>query len=390
MARKRKVTPQFDAPIEIAVNAGNLSTNGSIRISPDEIVTLSFPSIRSRASGYTLNLESEIDREWVAYGKNGTKFYVGEDVLVGLESRKAIDTHTGEKRYGSDLHLFLIDYTTALLLKKLQEYGTPESEIEVVLNTFLPPGLYEDFKPKIKAAFTGKSAARAIQFKSDAEPMTWRVSQVNVFPEGLHTWSCMYFNDSGARQSQNITSGIKVLMDGGGWSFDDYLIINGRVDPESLKNATLKNGGIIHHVLNTVLDDVITLGGSFRHTTIYDIDKVLRDGSLSGHYRLTVGNDSVDIKTFIGERQEEYARFIARNVCDRKWNGFDEVDGFIFIGGGFFVIGEALDAMYPGKLVRFDSYDHLADVLPTEMDVVGALRAAEYERRRRELQAGAK
>ncbi len=382
MARKPKFVP--GQRIEIAVNAGNLSTNGSIHVSAGEIATLSFPSIRSVASGYTLNLENEVDREWVAYGKN--KFYVGEDVLIGLESRKAIDSHTGEKRYASAMHLFLIDYTTATLLKKLEEYADPAQDVEIVLNTFLPPGLYDEFRPKLKAAFEGKNAARSIHFKSDAQPMTWRVVEVNVFPEGLHTWSCMYFNERGERQPQSITAGNKVLMDGGGWSFDDYLIINGKVDPESLKNATLKNGGIIHHVLNKVLDEVVALGSAFRHATIYDIDKVLRDGATSGRYKLTIGNDTTDIKALLAEKCEDYALFISRNVCDKKWNGFDEVDGFIFIGGGFFVIGEMLDAMYPGKLVPFAAYEHLADILPTEMDVVGVLRMAEYQRRRAELQ----
>lgn len=361
MAKKKQIVTLPDVKT-VTVNAGNLGTNAAIA-SRTGIKTTYFPSIRSRATDYTLGLDNELNREFVRW--NNRLYYFGEEVLIGLEARKTLDTHTGPQRYGSEMYTFLVDVAVARL-------GITECEIDLIL--FAPPGLYNEVKPRIVAAFSGANSTRSLQFKSDPAPRQWKVRKTIVYPEGLHIGSAMFLDDEGLRVKTNLMKGNFALLDGGGYTFDRYIFVNGRVDNDMLKDATKRNAGIITHILKPALDAVHRLGGELKNATLYDIDLVMRNGLLTGDFTLTIGSTSTNLQPVMLELFEGFAEYVGRNICDADFNAFEEFSGFAVIGGAYYIIADALNDAYPNKLVNFSLYPHLADIEPVDFDTVGALR----------------
>lgn len=361
----------------VAVNAGHLGTNGAVLSVNGKVETRYFPSIRATATGDSLRgmEKAEVYREWVDW--RGERFFFGEDVLVGSDSRDNISAHFGDNRYGSEHYAFLVDVMTHCL-------GIREGEVNLIL--FCPPGLYNKVSPQIIKAFSGENVSRAISFRGSAKPRTWEIASVQVYPEGFHLGSALMLDDTGEIVAEELMEGRVAFIDGGGGTMDIYEFIDGSLNAELLSDATRMNAGIIKNILNPALRKVREKGGDFEVCTLHDLDKVMRTGLTTGDYWLRLGKTALDTRPLFEALFARFRSYVVENIFDGVFRGLNGFDAFYLIGGIYYLMAKELAALYPGKSPSLKGYAHIQNVAPVDYDVVGAVRYERHHQRK----AGAK
>ena len=84
----------------------------------------------------------------------------------------------------------------------------------------------------------------------------------------------------------------------GAYTLDALKMSDGNFNPEELEHATFENGGIMVHILEPILRAVKKMGDDFSLLGIEDIERVLRLGTISGDYTLTVAGQEVDLEPY--------------------------------------------------------------------------------------------
>ncbi|HEX2623344.1 MAG TPA: ParM/StbA family protein, partial [Phototrophicaceae bacterium] len=306
-----------------SVDAGNGGTN-AILAKPDGGYKAHYePSVRAAATGATLGLDKDQEMQYDYVDWNGHRYVTGDDVV--RVTRRNLERHMGGNRYGNEFHQFLV----AVALAKL---GVKEGKVDLTL--FAPPGLFTTVKQTIIDRFMEEKGKVQIKLKSDKTARSWTYERVRVMPEGLGAVSCFLFDDQGELQDDSILAGEVVVMDSGAFTLDALKMQDGNFNPESLEHATWENGGVDVHIRQPILRVLKQKSEDFANTTVDDVDRVIRLGTVTGDYVLRAGGVEVNLKPLLDKHCERYAEWIANNILDGVFNGLRGIKSLILVGGG--------------------------------------------------------
>lgn len=350
-----------------SVDAGNGGTN-AVLSQPKGYKSFYEPSVRAAASGDSLGLGKgwEMDYDYVDW--DGHRYVTGDDVV--RVTRRQLEHHIGANRYGNEMHQFLVANAVARL-------GIKSGSVDLTL--FAPPGLFNDLKTFIHDRFSQRGGKVEISLKGDKKPRKFQYEHVTVWPEGLGAAACFVLDDKGDQIPSDVLSGEVVIMDLGAHTLDAVQLSNGNFNAESLQHATWEAGGVHVHIREPILRAVKKqLGDDAANLTVDDIDRVIRLGSVSGDYTLTVAGLDADLKPLIDRYCERYAEWVSNNIADGVFDGFRGIKSVILVGGGAGLVEPYLSKQtwYGSKILDRKSHKTTKDVHPVDMNAVGGLRLA--------------
>lgn len=356
----------------VSGDAGNGGTNVVLAKENGGYKSHYEPSVRAMATGDTLGLgDLELQYEYVDWYQN--RYVTGDDVI--RVSRRGVERHMGEGRYGDEFHRFLIANALARL-------GIKEGTIDLTL--FAPPGILNHVKQNIIDGFSDDCAKVTIKLKGDKTPRQFEYKKVTVLPEGIGAALCFNFDDEGKPVQSDIFEGECVVIDSGAFSLDAIRITNGNFNLESLEEATIPNAGVNTHLREPMVRKIHEKGDDFRIVTVDDVDAAIRRGLTTGDFKLKVAGYEMNLEPLFNRYSERYADWVANNVCDGMFNSFRGVKSVILVGGGATMIGDKLRELYPGKILDPKKYAHVKKVHPVDMNAVGGLRYALMRTKKRQ------
>lgn len=346
----------------VAVDAGNGGVNALLHRSRGKPVQHYEPSIRAAATGASLGVgEFEMDYSYVDW--NGARYVTGDDALK--VARRNITRHLGRFRYGDEFHRFLVAVAIARL-------GIKSGDVNLTL--FAPPGVFADVRDRIKEGFKDDVE---IMLKGDKSPRQWRYSNVNVWPEGLAASLCFVLDDNGQQVGGDVLAGDVLILDSGVYTLDAVALHNGNFNPETLDSATFENFGIDRQVRQPLLHYLKEEVPEFVGLTVDDIDRVLRNGFVSGDFTLSHAGKSVDIAPLIEDYRLRFAQDIANAVIDSRFDQLADYRALIVVGGGAALIEDHLRKMYgPEKVLDRRKHASTKKLHPVDMNAIGGLRLA--------------
>jgi len=350
-----------------SVDAGNGGTN-AVLAQAKGYKSFYEPSVRATASGDSLELGKgwELDYDYVDW--DGHRYVTGDDVI--RISRRQLERHMGANRYGNEFHQMLVAHALARL-------GIKSGTVDLTL--FAPPGLFNDLKVFVKERFTQRGGKVEISLKGDKKPRKFQYEQVTLWPEGLGAAACFVLDEKGDRAPSDVLNGEVVILDLGAHTLDAIQLSNGNFNAESLQHATWEAGGVHVHIREPILKAVKKqLGDDAFKLTVDDIDRVIRLGSVSGDYVLSVAGLDADIKPLLDRYCERYAEWVSNNIADGVFDGFRGIKSVILVGGGAGLIEPYLtkQTWYGGKILDRKLHKTTKDVHPVDMNAVGGLRLA--------------
>jgi hypothetical protein len=353
----------------VSCDAGNGGTNAVLAQARGGCKSFYTPSVRAVASGDSLGLGAqwELDYDTVDWG--GHRYVVGDDVI--RVTRRQLEHHIGANRYGNEMHQFLVANAVARL-------GVKSGTVDLTL--FAPPGMYASLKGFIHERFTQRGGKVEISLKGDKKPRKFQYETVTVWPEGIGAAACFVLDERGEVVPSDILAGEVVVLDLGAHTLDALQLTNGNFNPESLQHATWEAGGVHVHIREPILRLVKKeVGDDAANLTVDDIDRIIRLGSVSGDYILTVaGLHDVDLKPLLDKYCERYAEWIANNIADGVFDGFRGIRAVILVGGGAGLVTPFLGkaSWYGKKILNQATHETTSDLHPVDMNAVGGLRLA--------------
>lgn len=350
-----------------SVDAGNGGTN-AILAQPKGYKSFYEPSVRAAASGESLELgkQWELDYDYVDW--DGHRYVTGDDVI--RVSRRQLERHMGANRYGNEFHQMLVAHALARL-------GVKSGTVDLTL--FTPPGLFNDLKQFVKERFSQRGGKVEISLKGDKKPRKFQYNQITIWPEGLGAAVCFALDDKGDLVPSDILNGEVVVLDLGAHTLDAIQLSNGNFNAESLQHATWEAGGVHVHIREPILRAVKKqLGDDAANLTVDDIDRIIRLGSVSGDYTLTVAGLDADLKPLVDRYCERYAEWVSNNIADGVFDGFRGIKSVILVGGGAGLVEPYLSKQtwYGNKILDRKTHKTTKDVHPVDMNAVGGLRLA--------------
>lgn len=350
-----------------SVDAGNGGTN-AILAQPKGYKSFYEPSVRAAATGESLGLGKgwELEYDYVDWG--GHRYVTGDDVI--RVSRRQLERHIGANRYGNEFHQMLVAHALARL-------GVKSGTVDLTL--FAPPGLFNDLKEFVKERFGQRGGRVEISLKGDKKPRKFQYEQITLWPEGLGAAACFVLDEKGELAPSDVLSGEVVVLDLGAHTLDAIQLSNGNFNAESLQHATWEAGGVHVHIREPILRAVKKqLGDDAANLTVDDIDRVIRLGSVSNDYTLTVAGLDADLKPLLDRYCERYAEWVSNNIADGVFDGFRGIKSVILVGGGAGLVEPYLSKQtwYGSKILDRKSHKTTRDVHPVDMNAVGGLRLA--------------
>ncbi len=346
-----------------SVDAGNGGTNGILAGKNGRYKSHYEPSVRAAATGDSLGLGKEFEVQYSYVDWGGHRYVTGDDVI--RVTRRGLERHQGALRYGDEFHQFLVANSLAKL-------GVKKGTVDLTL--FAPPGLYLEAKKRIQSFFVEHEVA--IQLKKDRKPRVWTYDNITVWPEGIGAAACFIIDKDGNLVDTDILSGETVVLDLGMYTLDALRLQDGNFNPESLEHATWQNGGIGVHVLQPILRVVKKQSPDFAHTTVDDIDAVLRHGLAGNGYELRVAGLEVNLEPLFDKYNERYASWIANNIIDGVFDGLRGIKAAILVGGGEPLVEKWLREWYGDKILNRKKHPTTRRIQPVDMNAVGGLRFA--------------
>lgn len=331
------------------------------------------PSVRAVATGESLGLGAGFELQYSYVDWYGSRYVTGDDVL--RITKRGLERHIGQNRYGDEFHQFLVANAIANL-------GVKKGTVDLTL--FAPPGFFVEAKAEIKERFMENDGKVEIQLKGDRKPRQWQYETVTVWPEGLGAAVCFMVDDEGNMLDTDILAGEVVILDIGAFTLDALKLQDGSFVPESLEHATWQNAGVNTHIREPLLRILHKKDPDFTVLTVDDMDRILRSGFQNGDFVVKVAGKEVDLGGPVDAMCERYADWIANNICDGVFNGFIGVKAVILVGGGAVLVSEKLEEIYGqydpkkpekgGKLLNPKKFPTTKKVHPVDMNAVGGLR----------------
>ena len=349
----------------VSCDPGNGGTNTVLARDSGRHKSVYFPSVRAAATGDSLGLGKDLELDYRYVDWYGHRYVVGDDVL--RVTRRHLERHTGVNRYGNELYQFLVAVA-------LGELGVKSGSVDLTL--FAPPGLYLSAKTDILERFNDGGGEVVIQFKGDKKTREWRYDQITVWPEGIGAAACFILNDTGQLVESDVLTGEVIVLDMGAYTLDALKMSDGNFNPEELEHATFENGGIMVHILEPILRMVKKMGDDFSLLGIEDVERVLRLGTISGDYTLTVAGTEVDLEPAVEKHRERYAEWIANNIVDGVFAGLRGVKRVILVGGGALLVEDYMRQWYGDKVLDRKKHPTTKKIFPVDFNCVGGLRLA--------------
>lgn len=348
-----------------SVDAGNGGTNAVLAQPGKGHKSVYFPSVRAAATGDSLGLGKDMELQYTYADWGGFRYIVGDDVL--RVTRRHLERHHGEFRYGDEFHQFLVAYALAQL-------GVKEGTVDLTL--FAPPGVYVEAKKRMQALFMERDGRVGIQLKGDKKPRVWRYENVTVWPEGIGAGACFVIDEDGEVINTDVLAGDVVILDSGVYTLDALKMVDGNFNPEALEHATWKNGGLGVHVLEPIVRTLKKQHDDFINVSVDDVDAAIRQGQKSKSYVIRAGGVEADIGPLIDKYSERFAAWLANNIVDGVFDGFRGIKSVILVGGGTTLTEKWLRQWYGDKILTPKKFDSTKKIHPVDMNAVGGLRFA--------------
>lgn len=347
-----------------SVDAGNAGTNAVIAKNGG-YKSYYEPSVRAVATGDTLGLGKDLELQYEYVDWYGHRYVTGDDVL--RVTRRNLERHMGINRYGNEFHQFLV----AVSLAKL---GVTKGTVDLTL--FAPPGMYTQVRQQMIDCFSEQKGEVEIKLKSDKKPRIWNYETVTVWPEGIGAAACFVIDEHGEVFPTDLLSGDTIILDIGAYTLDALKLVDGNFNPEALEHATWENAGLNVHIREPILRVVKKKSDDFANVTVDDIDRVIRNGLVSGDYTLKVAGLETNLKPLLDKHCERYAGWIANNICDGVFSGFRGIKSVILVGGGTPLVESWMREWYGDKLLDPKKHPTTKKIHPVDMNAVGGLRFA--------------
>ena len=357
----------------VSADAGNGGTNVVIAKKNGGYKRFYEPSVRAIATGDSLGLGEQFELQYEYVDWYGSRYVTGDDVI--RVTRRGLERHMGANRYGDEFHQFLVANALARL-------GVKSGTVDLTL--FAPPGLYGAVHEVMKERFLENDGAVQIKLKSDRKPREWQYASVNVWPEGMGAALCLAVDDVGNMVMDTLLTGEIVVLDVGAFTLDALQLKDGDFNPEGMQHATWQNAGVNTHVREPLLNLLHKRDHDFGILTVDDVDSVLRQGFMEGDFTLEVAGKEINLESAVGRFTERYADWIANNIIDGIFNGFQGIRTAIMVGGGAAMVTDKLQELYGvydpkkpekgGKILNLKKHDTTKKVHPVDMNAVGGLR----------------
>jgi hypothetical protein len=349
----------------VSVDAGNGGVNAVLAKPGGGFKAHYEPSVRAAATGASLGLGADLELQYEYVDWSGHRYVTGDDVL--RVTRRNLERHMGSNRYGNEFHQFLV----AVALAKL---GIKSGKVDLTL--FAPPGFYVEAKSEMERRFSENKGVVQIKVKGDKKPREWEYERITIWPEGIGAAACFIVNEQGKLVHSDVLAGDVVILDSGAHTLDALKLNNGNFNPEELEHATWESGGVHVHLREPILRLLKQKSEDFSSTTVDDVDRTIRLGSVSDDYVIKAGGAEVDLKPLIEKYRERYAEWVANNVIDGVFNGLRGIKSLIVVGGGAVLMEDHLKKWYGDKLLDRKRYETTKKVHPVDMNAVGGLRFA--------------
>jgi len=273
----------------------------------------------------------------------------------------------GSNRYGDEFHQFLVANACARI-------GVKEGAVNLTL--FAPPGMFVEARKTMTERFLENGGNVEITLKADKKPRLFHYEAVNVWPEGIGAAACFIVDEHGALQKNDVLNGETVILDTGAHTLDALKMVDGKFNPEELEHATWDTGGLHLHIREPILRTLKNKSDDFANLTVDDVDRIIRNGLVSGDYTLRAAGLEVNIEPLLAKYAERYAEWIANNVCDGVFGSFKGIKSVILVGGGTPLIAHHMQKWYGNKLLDPKKYDITRKIHPVDFNAIGGLRLA--------------
>jgi hypothetical protein len=368
-------TPILDDSI-ISTDAGNgwaacyRLVNGRVRMH-------GIPHVRARVQGGKLMDDLTAQARYDYADFMGERYGYGDGIWD--ITTMPIDTHQNtERRYGSPMHIFLI-------LVNIAEMNV-KSGSELTLVVPAPPGLFNKVAPTIRqnllAGESGKGdGVWSIQLRSDKKPRIYTIKRVIVLPEGAGAYAAYRFNTLGDpvelldKNGDDLLAGKVEVLDLGAGTGDTMTVINGNVNPENILSSSDDQAGVIHNILQPLLNDILQAVPEATHLRTVHVDAFLRayvNNPTPETATVRISGRTVNLEETMLSACRSYAEWIAANKIDRLWaSGADAV---LMAGGGWLYIASFVREWYPNRnLLSPDQFKHTRSIALYDLNGVGQL-----------------
>jgi len=303
-----------------SVDAGNGGTNAFLAKTNGKHKRFYEPSVRAKATGDSLGF-GQMEVQYSTVDWYGSRYVTGDDVI--RITRRGLERHMGAARYGDTFHQFLVANSLAHL-------GVKSGTVDLVL--FAPPGLYSETKARIEDGFLADNGKVEIKLSSDKKTRVWQYENVTVLPEGLGAAICFVTDNNGLEVDTDILTGETIILDVGAYTLDALLLQDGNFNSETLESATWENAGVNVHIRQPLLRTLHKHSKDFKILTVDDVDSVLRNGFNGSDFTISCAGKEVDLTNIVERLSESYADWIANNIADSVFNGFQGIKSVILVG----------------------------------------------------------
>jgi len=359
----------------VSADAGNGGTNVVLAKKKGGYKRFYEPSVRAVATGDSLGLGKGFEVQYEYVDWYGNRYITGDDVI--RVTRRGLERHMGANRYGDEFHQFLV-------ANALARMGVKKGTVDLTL--FAPPGLFASVRDEMIDRFMENDGVVRIQLKGDRKPREWQYSEVVVLPEGLGAVWCLVVDEKGEYVTSDLLAGEVVVLDIGAYTLDALKLTDGNFNPESLEHATWQNAGVNTHVREPLLRMLHKRDHDFGVLTVDDMDAVLRRGFMEDDFTLYVAGKEANLESVVENYSERYADWIANNIIDGVFNGFQGIKAAILVGGGAGMVADKIQELYgvydpnkpnkSGKILNPKKHDLTKKIHPVDMNAVGGLRFA--------------
>lgn len=355
----------------VAVDCGNGHTNAVCQWTKTRFRTFDEPTARAMATGDRLGFDDmEMDYTYVDF--EGQRWVTGDRVLT--VTRRGLNRHMGDNRYGNGAHRFFVANALAHL-----GMGRGRATQEVELIVFAPPKIFATQADVIKERFM-RDPHVEIKLSNESKPRHWAYTDVHVVPEGLAAVGAFILDKRGRVQphANEVLTGDVIIVDPGAYTLDIITLTSGKFNAEGLRKATKEGMGVDEHIRKPVLQALKDFGSDFYHATVEDVDKCIRDGALTGEYTIHRGRTVADLTDAIEITRQQYADEIF-DILESEHNRLRSVRNAILVGGGAPLVEDYLSALFldddgNSRFMDRAQFDHLQGYHPAGLNALGGLQ----------------
>lgn len=282
-------------------------------------------------------------------------------------------------RYADEPHVFWC-------LVCLAEMGY-KSGTEFRLVTSIPPSYLREIAPVVQKTFLRDELAdKWWKIQVGDQEYCYKFKSVVVLPEGYGSFAALTHTIAGQpiEMKKGVVSplsGTVYIGDAGNGTYDQYRVVNGRLDFESLANASDTGGGTWDNIVVPVTQ---SLNNHFKGTVIispHTVDLWLRrwasgDNAYSPESgKFAYGRFVMDLGDEFRYWRSTYASWVIQNKLDAVES--KAYNGYVPTGGGWHLIAQLVKEARPNvPLMLPEFFPHAADYQMWQLNAIGGFSYA--------------